>query len=69
MKKSIPWKTNSAIMRKEVVIQAFILHKDRQGRKNLNNKKNSLPINLRIFLLSLAIFKSWCSMHRNLLFI
>lgn len=57
---------------KEVVIQAFVLHKDRQGRKNSDNKKNFLLINLRIFLLSLAILKvsnSWCSMHRNLLFI
>lgn len=55
-----------------MVIQAFILHKDRRGRENLDNTKNFLCVNVRVALLSLAMLKvskSWCSTHRTLLFI
>lgn len=45
-----------------MVVRAYILHKDRRGRENLDNKKNFPPINLRVALLSLTMLKvskSW----------
>lgn len=50
-------------------MQTFILHRDRRERENLD-KKNFLPVSLRVALLSLALLKvskAQCFVHRNLL--